>query len=86
MTDETNDVLLDLRVHIMAMAPHQKDRHAGKLLIRAADEIERLLRENEERWSKPWLGNATTRELLDELRARIEVDGKLDYRTVDEGI
>ena len=32
----------------------------------------------------PHLGLATTRQLLDELRARIEVDGKLDYRTVDE--
>lgn len=31
------------------------------------------------------LGLATTRELLDELRTRIEVDGKLDYRTVDGG-
>jgi hypothetical protein len=29
------------------------------------------------------LGLATTRELLNELRARIEVDGRLDYRTVD---
>lgn len=29
------------------------------------------------------LGLATTRELLAELTARIEVDGKLDYRTVD---
>lgn len=28
------------------------------------------------------LGLATTRELLDEIRARIEVDGKLDYSTV----
>lgn len=35
-------------------------------------------------WSQPWLGNATTRELLEELRARIEIDGTLDYRTVDE--
>ena len=35
-------------------------------------------------WSKPWLGNATTRELLDELRARIEFDRRLNYRTVDE--
>lgn len=32
---------------------------------------------------EPLLGLATTRQLLDELRARIEVDGKLDYRTVD---
>lgn len=34
---------------------------------------------------KPNLGLATTRELLDEIRARIEVDGKLDYRTWDGG-
>lgn len=31
--------------------------------------------------SKPWLGNATTRELLQELTTRIEIDGRLDYRT-----
>ena len=35
-------------------------------------------------WSLPWLGNATTKELLNEIAARIEMDGKLDYRTVDE--
>jgi len=34
-------------------------------------------------WSKPWLGNATTDELLSEVRTRIELDGKLQYRTVD---
>lgn len=33
--------------------------------------------------SKPLLGNATTGELLDELRARAEVGGVLNYRTVD---
>ena len=32
---------------------------------------------------KPNLGCATTRELLNEITARIEVDGELDYRTVD---
>lgn len=37
----------------------------------------------QEVWSQPWLGNATTAELLDEIRARIEMDGKLQYRTVD---
>lgn len=30
-------------------------------------------------WSQPWLGNATTRELLEEVAARVD----LDYRTVD---
>ena len=41
-----------------------------------AEEIEYLT-------SIPWLGNATTRQLLDEVRARIETDGMMDYRTVD---
>lgn len=30
-------------------------------------------------WSKPWLGNATTGELIEELAAR----SNLNYRTVD---
>jgi len=34
-------------------------------------------------WSKAWLGNATTAELLDEVRTRCEINGTLDYRTVD---
>lgn len=34
--------------------------------------------------SKPWLGNATTEELLDELKARVEIHGCLHYRTVDD--
>lgn len=32
---------------------------------------------------RPNLGLATTLELLDEVRARIELDGRLSYRTVD---
>ena len=31
-------------------------------------------------WSKPWLGNATTKELLDEIAARC---GDLNYKTVN---
>jgi len=34
-------------------------------------------------WEEPKLGCATTRQLLAEIRARLEVDGKLDYRTID---
>jgi hypothetical protein len=34
---------------------------------------------------EPRLGLATTRQLMEELHARIEVDGRLDYRTVDGG-
>ena len=33
--------------------------------------------------SEPRLGCATTAEMIDEIRARIELDGKLDYKTVD---
>lgn len=31
--------------------------------------------------SKPWLGNATTGELIDELRARCEINGTINYST-----
>lgn len=33
---------------------------------------------------KPKLGCATTRELLEEIKTRIEVDGNLDDRTIDQ--
>lgn len=33
----------------------------------------------DEVWSKPWLGNATTGEMLDEIKARVDCS----YRTVD---
>jgi len=32
-------------------------------------------------WAEARLGNATTRELLEEITARIEMDGQLDYKT-----
>ena len=34
-------------------------------------------------FKEPQLGCATTRELLNEIKVRIEVDGKLGYRTID---
>ena len=37
----------------------------------------------DEVWSKPWLGNATTGELIDELKARAEMGGYAKYKTVD---
>jgi len=33
---------------------------------------------------KPNLGLATTEELIQEIKARIEIDGKLDYKTVGD--
>ncbi len=33
--------------------------------------------------NEPGLGYASTRELLNEITTRIEIDGKLDYRTID---
>ena len=32
---------------------------------------------------QPLLGLATTAQLIDELRARIELNGTLDYKTID---
>lgn len=34
----------------------------------------------DEIWNKPWLGNATTKELLDEIAARVD----LNYKTTGE--
>ena len=34
-------------------------------------------------WSQPWLGNATTGEMLEELKTRAEIHGYSRYRTVD---
>ena len=45
-----------------------------------AEEFANIL---DEIWSQPWLGNATNEQLLDELRARIEVAGGLHYKTVN---
>jgi hypothetical protein len=33
--------------------------------------------------TRPNLGCATTRELIDEIKVRIEIDGNLDYKTTD---
>jgi len=35
---------------------------------------------------EPMLGLATTRQLIEELTTRIEMDGMLDYRTVDAAL
>ncbi len=35
---------------------------------------------------QPMLGLATTRQLIEELTVRIEMDGMLDYRTVDAAV
>ena len=49
--------------------------------IDLALEFARIL---DEVWSKPWLGNATTEELIQEIRARIG-EGGLSYKTTGEG-
>ena len=33
-------------------------------------------------WSKPWLGNATTGELIEELKFRCQMNGTINYKTV----
>ena len=37
----------------------------------------------DEIWSQPWLGNATTGEMLEELKTRAEIHGYSGYKTVD---
>jgi len=37
-------------------------------------------------FDEPMLGLATTRQLIEELTTRIEMDGMLDYRTVDAAL
>lgn len=48
-----------------------------------AESFAEIIDEIEQTPAQPNLGCATTRELLDEIRARIEIDGNLDYRTID---
>lgn len=56
----------------------QKDQEMANSIIKDYDqEIKRLQK-------TPQLGCATTAELIDELKARSEVDGTLNYRTIDE--
>ena len=53
-------------------------------LIKAAQEGMKKDGRVAETHPEPNLGCATTRKLLEEVKARIEVDGRLDYRTVDD--
>ena len=48
-----------------------------------ADHFEKLYKEISKKPQEPHLGCATTKELLDEIRARIETDGRLEYKTID---
>ena len=36
----------------------------------------------DEVWTQPWLGNATTGQLLEELKVRAEIHGYANYKTV----
>jgi len=47
-----------------------------------AEEFAKILNEI---WEQAWLGNATTEELIDEIKARIGENG-LKHRTVDEEV
>lgn len=51
----------------------------SELAMAIAAEVEALVRTD----IHPRLGCATTRQLLEEIKVRIEVDGQLDYRAID---
>ena len=57
------------------------DRNSKKVLD--PDLIEDMAIEIGKLPQEPYLGCATTKELLEEIKARIEIDGKLEYRTID---
>jgi len=46
MSENIQPLLSRLRSHILNMAPHQKERNAGKLLIECKSELTRLYEEN----------------------------------------
>lgn len=56
----------------------------GTEIVMPEAELTRIGNKLLEKVDKPNLGLATTRQLLAEITARIEVDGQLDYRTVDK--
>jgi len=58
-------------------------KETTKNKVMDADLAESFAEILDEIWSQPWLGNATTGELLDELKTRAEIHGYLKYRTVD---
>lgn len=49
---------------------------------RASDIVDRIMKEFPTK-ENPWLGLASTKQLLEELQSRAEVGGYADYRTID---
>lgn len=52
-------------------------------LLKENAELKKRIQEFGHQPQQPYLGCATTGELLEEIRCRIEIDGNLDYRTID---
>lgn len=70
----------------MSIADTPKDIAAESALNPAEKKSLRLIAkeiESPQAEREPRLGCATTRQLLEEITARIEVNGELDYRTID---
>jgi len=57
--------------------------HAG-VKFKELPYVSDVIAKYEKEANAPHLGCATTRELIREIEARIEVDGKLDYKTTEE--
>jgi len=68
----------DLSLKTVAKAWCQVNTSGITFDPKLAVEFARIL---DEIWSKAWLGNATTKELLEEIGARC---GDLNYKTVEE--
>ena len=81
MTDKTNREI-EL-IWLIAQAWCLKENNHKEMDVELVCEIARIVYKNELEMREPYLGCATTRELLNEIRARIETDGNLDYKTVE---
>ena len=73
MPDKNKD-LSPLAIEKASSAWQTPETSGIQMDVRLATAFAKIL---DEVWSKPWLGNATTKELLDEVSARVD----LDYKT-----
>jgi hypothetical protein len=76
----------DQRVQLRKALARAYCAHPNTTKVLDSDLIEAMANEILRLPSRPNLGCATTGELLEEIKARIELDGQLGYRTVDGDI
>ncbi len=81
MKKEEQERRVDLAMQEAALAWCGERTRGTDMDVNLAEEFAKILVKH---MYSPKLGCATTREILEELKTRIEMDGKLDYRTIDQ--